>query len=1763
MMNLVKRYCIVLVLLGALDAGAYTSRYAQINVAGNFNGYNTTANPLSLISNNTWRGYLSLNAYTNPAFLFVTNGSFGTTWKVTNQPVQPFPVSGTTVTNASASNITLTGVISGTLMCVLDDVSGFYMADVLTGPWTSRFPYVNLAASFNSYNTTTPNMTLVTNGLWQSTVTFATAVTNPAFLFATRSFGTTWKETDQTWFEPWLSATAEQNSGSDMRISNVLSGTWQFQFNETTRAYSVEPVVTNAVAWTSRYDYVNLAGSFNGFDTQSTNMVMISNGVWQSYVILPTTVTNPYFSFATRDFAHTWKESNQGVFSLPLSGGVEVDTGSDISIVGTVRGILRFQFNERTGAYRVENVTPVGQPGEPWINEIHYDHVGTDTNEFIEVAGPAGVNLSSYAMVLYNGNGGVTYRTQALAGVISDQLNGYGTIVFPFNNVLENGSPDGVALVKDVTNVLEFLSYEGVMTAVSGPAAGMTSVDIGVQESNVGSVTTSLQRVGQGAVGTDFTWVGPSNGSPGAVNASQITTTGPAPALVLFTNLVTVPPTPSTGDAVYVEVDISPNLLASNLFATTFYRLNSNGLYLALSMSRTGTHFRTYRPIPAQPAGTLVEYYAFVSYAGSGTNSPQWFPTNAPTAVQTYGVGRVMYGSVWINEFDPGCPFNPSQEFIELVGLAGQDATGWQVLLYDYSTNLFAQYVLSSGTIFPNEYLGFGFYVFGSPSIANVDRTFSVYTNEYFPDSGGIELRNEFGAVQQSLWYGNITPPPGATNIYDTASDGAVYNDYESAAFSGSGGSLGAFIWTTNDLSSPGTTNVGQVLIGGNTNDLPPIIVCPSNLYFTCLTSPVPTVNVASVTATGLCAGGAVTVTHAGDVTNSGSGCAGSPKIITRTYRAVSACATTSTCDQLIVFEDSAAPVLTLLGGTQALVNAGFESGSTFGWTTYGALSNQVSATVLAPHLGFAHGRIDDPASAYAADASGEGNDGFIVGAPQRGWSSRGQLGRAFGFDGVDDRIDIPYKADLNNSTTFSFSVWVKPSAGTGTVRAALGSLTNRGYSLVLGSNNFWRFVTGTNSHEMMGPKATNTIWAHMVGVFSNGVKQLYVSGALYGTTNGVSYAANTSAVLRIAGQVTANGGATNLFSGTVDDVQIFSRALSAAEVTTLYNGGQGGPAGALVEAHLKLNEPTNAVGVEASLYQSLPASSGQTWSVSGYLMNPGSLPLRESNRTVIVLQYLNADTAVVQAVTSQAVSVRTTTNTYVRYTASTVASANVASVRAMVRYIRDSDAAGSVYFDSFTLSRFAFDPGSNCTYVLPDLRVNVSASDGCSVVSTAQTPAVGASLAMGESDVVISALDQCGQSGSITIQVSVVDSTAPVLTATNLTVTCDNQLTATTGVTVVDCSPVTVTLLSDIVSGGNGCSTATARKTTRVLQAVDDAGFVAYATQVVSQVTTTAPSVSVANTGALANASFETGTGLTNWVRFGAAFSSADSARTGTRSVKLAGQYAGGVNYNGIYQDLPASSGQFWRASGWMRTPAVDPLSPGNEVTLKMEFLDASAIVGTVISRAFSVDEARDVYQPFSAQGVAPEGTERVRMVVIYVQVTNATGLVYADDLALNMTSLTSSNGTGTLPDMTQLVVSTNACSTPTISQLPVAGSVVTAGVTNITFVALDECGRSSTARVALVVGDEVVQSSVPTAPSNVVVQVFTMAGTNITLRSTGTNSWSVVAEYSTNLMGPLWQLISNSVNSYSGGTNVTSFGHPVTNAGQGIIFRVRQTYP
>jgi len=174
-----------------------------------------------------------------------------------------------------------------------------------------------------------------------------------------------------------------------------------------------------------------------------------------------------------------------------------------------------------------------------WINEIHYDNDGADTDEGIEIAGPAGTDLSCWTLVAYNGSNGESYISTSLSGIIPDEGCGYGAIWFNIAN-LQNGSPDGIALVDCSGTVVQFLSYEGAFTATDGPALGMTSTDIGVSEGGSTPVGQSLQLTGSGTTYGDFTWQSPAASSAGALNSGQTISTCSCPGLeVEPTNEVT------------------------------------------------------------------------------------------------------------------------------------------------------------------------------------------------------------------------------------------------------------------------------------------------------------------------------------------------------------------------------------------------------------------------------------------------------------------------------------------------------------------------------------------------------------------------------------------------------------------------------------------------------------------------------------------------------------------------------------------------------------------------------------------------------------------------------------------------------------------------------------------------------------------------------------------------------------------------------------------------------------------------------------------------------------------------------------------------------------------------------------------------------------------------------------------------------------------------------------------------------------------------
>lgn len=157
---------------------------------------------------------------------------------------------------------------------------------------------------------------------------------------------------------------------------------------------------------------------------------------------------------------------------------------------------------------------------DAWINELHYDNQGGDLEEGVEIAGAAGTDLTNWQLVFYNGNGGKVYQTVDLYGAIPNQESGFGSLWFEIPNI-QNGSQDGIALINPVAEVIQFLSYEGELTAADGPAEGQKSVDIGVRESGSSALGTSLQLGGTGRQYSDFTWQSSLASTYGAINENQ------------------------------------------------------------------------------------------------------------------------------------------------------------------------------------------------------------------------------------------------------------------------------------------------------------------------------------------------------------------------------------------------------------------------------------------------------------------------------------------------------------------------------------------------------------------------------------------------------------------------------------------------------------------------------------------------------------------------------------------------------------------------------------------------------------------------------------------------------------------------------------------------------------------------------------------------------------------------------------------------------------------------------------------------------------------------------------------------------------------------------------------------------------------------------------------------------------------------------------------------------------------------------------------
>ena len=187
-----------------------------------------------------------------------------------------------------------------------------------------------------------------------------------------------------------------------------------------------------------------------------------------------------------------------------------------------------------------------------FINEFHYENDGLDQNEFVEIAVIGSINPADYTVSTYNGGDNRELTSVSLASytlsAMMDTVTGSGEIVtfYTFDytasgDTLQNGPRDGIAL-SGPNGLIEFLSYEGVLTAADGPAAGVTSIDVGVQERDTAAFTplSSIARVGTGDSAGDFTFVLDSASTAGGTNNGQtfLVTSVPEPASTVILGLL-------------------------------------------------------------------------------------------------------------------------------------------------------------------------------------------------------------------------------------------------------------------------------------------------------------------------------------------------------------------------------------------------------------------------------------------------------------------------------------------------------------------------------------------------------------------------------------------------------------------------------------------------------------------------------------------------------------------------------------------------------------------------------------------------------------------------------------------------------------------------------------------------------------------------------------------------------------------------------------------------------------------------------------------------------------------------------------------------------------------------------------------------------------------------------------------------------------------------------------------------------------------------
>ncbi|MDO8594906.1 MAG: LamG domain-containing protein [bacterium] len=233
---------------------------------------------------------------------------------------------------------------------------------------------------------------------------------------------------------------------------------------------------------------------------------------------------------------------------------------------------------------------------------------------------------------------------------------------------------------------------------------------------------------------------------------------------------------------------------------------------------------------------------------------------------------------------------------------------------------------------------------------------------------------------------------------------------------------------------------------------------------------------------------------------------------------------------------------------------------------------------------------LNEGTGTKATDASGTGNTGTLTGGPT--WVT-GRYGQAVSFDGTDDYVSITDNS-LASGSSITPSLWFNQTSSktVGLFASAAASDAPGEFTMLVNSNGTVSFIAwisggGDRPHLNAASAAVSYgAWHHAVGVYdvSAGYAYIYIDGVLSGSTNTTLNSTTWNGPAIGSGGV---GGSTTYFmNGKMDDVRIYNRALTAAQVAALYGSGSAirkGVSGNSLVGHWTFDEATGTLAGDSS----------------------------------------------------------------------------------------------------------------------------------------------------------------------------------------------------------------------------------------------------------------------------------------------------------------------------------------------------------------------------------------------------------------------------------------------------------------------------------------------------------------------------------------------------------------------------------------------------